>query len=474
MARFTYYNRFILSAILLSPAACGHRSGVYSGPLTLADHPWLKNIRIFIDPGHGGRGPYDRIRTGPHGVREETVNLEVSLILADMLKKAGAEVELSRSGDSAVSDDVRVSKAIGFRPHLLVSIHHAGSIRRADPVNYPAVLIWGSQDVEPASYDFATHLIGEMSRFSDKNGEITSDFMINSESGTTILRDTRHLCPGVIGEAGFYSDPRHSLRLKDSLYLMKEAEVYFIAISRYFRQGVPSAEVRFSCPIDNSGFLINMVQEYAPAITIRTYSGADVPGIAEKTLRISLDGVPAGYRKLGDDLYAVDYGKKIYPGFHRLRFHFRNRNMQSSMIMNAPFTVAVREGDYEDLLHDARTLLRQRRNVREALKMFLSALSMGSTDPDNRSIMRDIALCCKITGDHGCAEYYMKKFNFTSTRRTREELIVKNITTGGGYRLPIESWGKTVRVSEDDCCKKSEMKREKPEGFIKQFFSRQF
>ena len=75
----------------------------------------------------------------------------------------------------------------------------------------------------------------------DEKGVIRSDFALYGEGGTTILRETRHLCPAVIGEAGFYTDIKHSIRLKDTLYLEKEAESYFFAISRYFKWGNPSA-----------------------------------------------------------------------------------------------------------------------------------------------------------------------------------------------------------------------------------------
>ena len=84
---------------------------------------------------------------------EPALNLAVANILAGMLRTAGAEVELSRSGDSYVSDHERAMKAREYRPDLLISIHHAGSLRSDDCVNYPAVFIWGSGQVPPASCD---------------------------------------------------------------------------------------------------------------------------------------------------------------------------------------------------------------------------------------------------------------------------------------------------------------------------------
>ena len=64
----------------------------YSGDIDLSKHEWLKDKKIFLDPGHGGLGNSDIFRTGPEGITEEQVNLKVALILKNMLKKAGAVI----------------------------------------------------------------------------------------------------------------------------------------------------------------------------------------------------------------------------------------------------------------------------------------------------------------------------------------------------------------------------------------------
>lgn len=442
------------ATVMLLLTACNSWYGGYSGTALTGDHHWLKDKKIFIDPGHGGGDPRDRFRTGPNGVAEPEINLQVAKILVEMLKTAGASVELSRTGSSGPSDHERARMARQWGPDLLVSIHHAGSLRNADMVNYPAVMIWGGREVQPASYDCALHLIDEFNAISNEKGIIVSDFSLFSEIGSTMLRETRHCCPGIIGEAGFYSDRKHSIRLKEKLYLEKEAEAYFRAISRYFKWGLPTAEVRFSCPVDNNGYEVNAIQRDTPQVTIRTFSGNELAGINEQSLHITLDGIAVGHRRLSENLYAVDYGPVLYPGFHRLKFQFKNLRNQSSMVLNAPFTLDAHHGDYCRLVSEGTKLIRQRRKVREGLKMLLAALSLGYANPDNEKIILDIARGFAIIGDKINAELYVKKramlYPVKSFSENRASSRAQNI-----FLIPADYFGKQVPVVGATRCREN-------------------
>ncbi|WP_462331991.1 N-acetylmuramoyl-L-alanine amidase family protein [Schwartzia sp. (in: firmicutes)] len=59
----------------------------------------LKGRHIVVDPGHGGT---DRGATGPSGLLEKDVTLEVSLKLRDILENSGAIVTLTREDDRDV------------------------------------------------------------------------------------------------------------------------------------------------------------------------------------------------------------------------------------------------------------------------------------------------------------------------------------------------------------------------------------
>jgi N-acetylmuramoyl-L-alanine amidase len=464
MDRFRCCNRLIPAAVaaLLLLAACDYRFGSYSGTPLTGDHHWLKDKKIFLDPGHGGGDPRDTYRTGPNGVSESTINLQVADLLAGMLKSAGATVELSRTGATGVSDHERAKKARRWKPDLLISIHHAGSLRSADVVNYPAVMIWGSREIQPASYDFARHLIDELNKIMDEKGIIASDFILYGEGGTTILRETRHLCPAIVGEAGFYTNIKHSIQLRDALYLQKEAEAYFYAISRYFKRGTPAAEVHFSCPVSTTGYSVNLIHNDTPLITIQTQSGNELPGIDEKSLRITLDGITVSHRRIAENLFAVDYGKLLYPGFHRLKFQFRNLKEQSSMILTAPFTVEIRPGDYKRLVTEGKKLIAGRRNAREGLKMLLAALSLGYADPGNEKLIRDIARGFTCIGDRVSADYYMNKlyllYSSTTTVNGHAKSCSQNIS-----HITMEYFGKQVHVAQETRCRECDRRKIKNE-----------
>ena len=88
----------------------------------------LKDVTIFLDPGHGGE---DRDGVGPAGdVVEADVNLRVALLLRDYLKKAGANVLLSREDDRTVPLEARAQQANAASADVFVSIHHNATADR--------------------------------------------------------------------------------------------------------------------------------------------------------------------------------------------------------------------------------------------------------------------------------------------------------------------------------------------------------
>lgn len=203
----------------------------------------LQGIRITIDPGHGDTKAYDRFRVGPTGEREEWINLRVAKILEKKLKRAGAQVMLTRRGDKDLSLGGRATLAKIHGSHLFVSIHHNGSGN--DPeMDLPIVYFFGDARMNPASVDFAKILMEEMRdqlEFEQQDaGAAYSDHLIYS-SGTSVLRNTVAVMPGVIGEGGFFTSVAGEERLKSQAYNKLEAEVYFDAILEYFNRGYPTS-----------------------------------------------------------------------------------------------------------------------------------------------------------------------------------------------------------------------------------------
>lgn len=79
-----------------------------------------QTIRILVDPGHGGRDPG---ATGPTGLLEKDVALDVSKRLARRLRAHGWLVDMTRTSDVAVSLQRRAAMVDETKADLLVSVH---------------------------------------------------------------------------------------------------------------------------------------------------------------------------------------------------------------------------------------------------------------------------------------------------------------------------------------------------------------
>ncbi|MEP0774155.1 MAG: N-acetylmuramoyl-L-alanine amidase [Acidobacteriota bacterium] len=76
--------------------------------------------RIVLDPGHGGE---DHGTTGPLGLVEKELTLDVALRAAEFLAAEGFEVLLTRDSDTSLPLDRRAGLANSMRGDVLVSIH---------------------------------------------------------------------------------------------------------------------------------------------------------------------------------------------------------------------------------------------------------------------------------------------------------------------------------------------------------------
>ncbi|MBC1236936.1 N-acetylmuramoyl-L-alanine amidase [Nostoc sp. 2RC] len=81
----------------------------------------LANLKILLDPGHGGK---ESGASGPTGYLEKDVNLVVSKLLRDELVKRGATVVMTREEDKEVSLVERQAIISQEEPAIAISIHH--------------------------------------------------------------------------------------------------------------------------------------------------------------------------------------------------------------------------------------------------------------------------------------------------------------------------------------------------------------
>jgi len=99
------------------------------GQLSLARELGLKINRIAIDPGHGG---YDTGTTGPHGLLEKDLCLDVGLRLGELIREnlPGTDVVYTRKDDRHVSLEERTAIANDANADLFLSIHANSSDSR--------------------------------------------------------------------------------------------------------------------------------------------------------------------------------------------------------------------------------------------------------------------------------------------------------------------------------------------------------
>lgn len=75
----------------------------------------------MIDPGHGGR---DNGTTGARGTREKDITIRTAQVLAEKLRAAGANVILTRSGDTYLPLPSRVGISHHHNADAFISIHY--------------------------------------------------------------------------------------------------------------------------------------------------------------------------------------------------------------------------------------------------------------------------------------------------------------------------------------------------------------
>ena len=89
-----------------------------------------RRVRIVVDPGHGGR---DSGAVGIGGLLEKQAVLDISLQLAALLRRQGAEVVMTRDDDTFISLEGRTQMANRLNATVFVSVHaNAADISRTD------------------------------------------------------------------------------------------------------------------------------------------------------------------------------------------------------------------------------------------------------------------------------------------------------------------------------------------------------
>ncbi len=180
----------------------------------------LEDIKIVLDPGHGGRYPG---AVGPTGLTEKEVNLNIAQRTARLCEQEGAGVMLTRTEDKTTSLNQRVTIANNFSADIFVSIHSNGfSDSRANGIE---------------TYHYPSSSLGRTLAISIQKSKINKLGLRDRGVKTAyfyVLRETK--MPAVLSEIGFITNPVEEKLLKQDSFRQIAAESLLEGIINYFNK----------------------------------------------------------------------------------------------------------------------------------------------------------------------------------------------------------------------------------------------
>ncbi len=272
---------------------------------------YLKDWKIFVDPGHGGE---DRRSHGPTGETEADINLRVGLSLRDYLTRAGATVFISRTKDTTVSLLDRPKLAAESGADIFISIHHnaTGSSYKYPPLNFTST--WyhafrGDSAYSPTNHDLAKYVERDLAyamgnpepNFFSFDGTL-SDYLIYPFSGFAVLRYSK--IPAILTECSFFTSPYEERRLKLDTFNEIEAWGIFKGLGKYFQAGIPELS-----------YAGDTLFSQLPITFEVSYSQGKLAGgkyaIDKNYLDVSLDGKPVAAEFKNESNPKVDDSRRV-------------------------------------------------------------------------------------------------------------------------------------------------------------------
>ncbi|MEA5536532.1 N-acetylmuramoyl-L-alanine amidase [Crocosphaera sp. XPORK-15E] len=190
------------------------------------DQP-LNNIKILLDPGHGG----DELGSvGPNGYPEKSVNLTVSQLLKQELIKRGATVYLTRETDQAVSLEQRVAMIDRLKPAIALSIHYNALPDGGDAMNTSGIsTFWYHPQAENLSKFLHDYLVKNANR--PNYGVFWNNLALTRP----------HTTPAVLLELGFMINPTEFEWITNSQQQTILAQTLADGITEWFKQQATSS-----------------------------------------------------------------------------------------------------------------------------------------------------------------------------------------------------------------------------------------
>jgi N-acetylmuramoyl-L-alanine amidase len=191
----------------------------------------LSELRIVVDPGHGGKQDG---ATGPSGLREKDVNLDITLRLRRLLESQGAMVIPTREKDDSlapVANREQLRTELGLRAavandnnaDMFISIHCNAS----DTINSQSgtQTYWRTPWSEPLARALHAKLVQVLKR--KDAGIHTANFIV--------IKDTS--CASVLLEIAYINNQEEEALLGDPRFRQRVAEAVVEGIESYLKSG---------------------------------------------------------------------------------------------------------------------------------------------------------------------------------------------------------------------------------------------
>ncbi len=178
-----------------------------------------RRVVVAIDPGHGGRDPG---AVGIGGIQEKEIVLDISYQVARLLEQQGVQVVMTRTDDSEIDLEPRVSLASRVNATLFVSIH-------ANAINMSRPDISG---IETYYFDSGEDL-ARVIHASILDGTGAKDRRVR-QARFYVLR--KSAMPSVLLEVGFVTGAEDAARLSDPAYRSQMAASIARGILYYLQQ----------------------------------------------------------------------------------------------------------------------------------------------------------------------------------------------------------------------------------------------
>lgn len=172
------------------------------------------SVRIFIDPGHGGKDEGAKSTTGPKCF-EKSFNLTTALHLERYLREAGYDTVVTRGDDTFVPLKIRSSFANCNRADLFVSVHYnASESPKAEGIE---VYYFESGDQrEQKSKKLAQLVMNRLVAGTKSKGRGVK------AGNLAVLREAK--MPAILVEGGFMTNANELNKIKDPEYMRKVAQ----------------------------------------------------------------------------------------------------------------------------------------------------------------------------------------------------------------------------------------------------------